>query len=355
LTTKTTTANELGYTLSAYSIADTGISITKDGGANPACSTTIPLSNTKSSPTEIEVTSGYNDPPGSLNTTITTYCVVITDNNITDGEYSVTIGYHLAENKPLEPPTSFADFSSTYCNNYMEIGDIITINDERNGQDYRVKKMQDSKCWMIDNLKYLPTTNYPNGQQIEQVTSDNFMTGDGTSYNQSTANFDKAFYANPAGTTYCDTTVYTENSASKTGCGYLYNWYAATNGTGTYLLDSEQATGSICPANFRLPTGGSTGDFAYLNAYMAGVTPPSTVYDYYDGWQPAGSWQGVFSGIWFENLLGWSDAGYFWSSSTAIIPNISNAIYAAAVTSNNASPAYYNANYYGFAVRCVAS
>jgi uncharacterized protein (TIGR02145 family) len=176
------------------------------------------------------------------------------------------------------------------------------------------------------------------------------MTVDGTS-TQSTANSDKAFYANPAGTTYCDTTVYTQNSASKTGCGYLYSWYAATNGTGTYPLSSGEASGSICPANFRLPTGGDTGEFAYLNAYMAGVTPPSTSDSYYANWHPAGSWQGVFSGYWLNGLNYQSSNGYFWSSTV----NSSSYPYRMVFYPSSVSPASYNSKSYGFAVRCVAS
>jgi uncharacterized protein (TIGR02145 family) len=212
--------------------------------------------------------------------------------------------------------------------------------------------MQDSKCWMIDNLKYLPTTNYPNGQQIAQVASGKYMTVDGTN-TQSTANSDKAFYANPAGITYCDTAVYTENSASKTGCGYFYNWYAATNGTGTYALstDGAQATGSICPANFRLPTSTSTGEFAYLNAYMAGVTPPSISNSYYAGWQPAGSWQGVLSGYWASSLNLQSSRGYFWSS-TALNSAL---VYYMLLYSNNVYPTTNSSKSVGLAVRCVAS
>jgi hypothetical protein len=109
LETKTTTANDYGYTLSAYSIADSRISITKDAGNND-CSTTVPLSTTKSTPTAIEVTTGKNTPSGSLNTVTTTYCAVVINGDIPDGEYNVTIAYHLAEN---DPPSRWVKSTTT--------------------------------------------------------------------------------------------------------------------------------------------------------------------------------------------------------------------------------------------------
>jgi uncharacterized protein (TIGR02145 family) len=227
----------------------------------------------------------------------------------------------------------FSSFNSTSCNNMSSLA-IMNLLDTRNGQVYRVRKMQDSKCWMIDNLKYLPTTNYPNGQQIARVASGNYMTVNGSN-TQSTANSDKAFYADPGNTSY----------------GYLYNWYAATNGTGTYALSSGEASSSICPANFRLPTGGNTGEFAYLNAYMAGVTPPSTSNSYYAGWQPAGSWRGVFSGYWGNGPYSQSSYGAFWSSTA----DSSSVAYGMYFGSGYVLPAYSDDKYRGFAVRCVAS
>jgi hypothetical protein len=121
LETKTTTANDYGYTLSAYSITDPRISITKDGGNND-CSTTVPLSTTKSAPTAIEVTTEENDPQvNPLNTVTTTYCAVVTNDQIPDGEYNITIGYHLAENQP----PLIADLAQTCTPGYTASGQTL--------------------------------------------------------------------------------------------------------------------------------------------------------------------------------------------------------------------------------------
>jgi hypothetical protein len=105
LTTQTTTDNQLGYTLSAYASSDDidngNITIAKDNSGNAKdCSSTTPLSNNKSAPTEIEVTTKENNPSGVPNIITNTYCVMVTNSSIADGTYDVTIGYYLAENKP---------------------------------------------------------------------------------------------------------------------------------------------------------------------------------------------------------------------------------------------------------------
>jgi hypothetical protein len=104
LTTQTTTDNQLGYTLSAYASSDDidngNITIVKDNsGAAKDCSTTVPLSTNKLAPTEIETTTSENI-SATPNIVTNTYCVMVTNNNIADGTYNITIGYYLAENQP---------------------------------------------------------------------------------------------------------------------------------------------------------------------------------------------------------------------------------------------------------------
>ena len=46
--------------------------------------------------------------------------------------------------------------------------------------------------------------------------------------------------------------------------GVYYNWFAATAGEGTYSKSSGNVSRSICPKGWRLPTGGSNGEFQGL-------------------------------------------------------------------------------------------
>ena len=64
--------------------------------------------------------------------------------------------------------------------------------------------------------------------------------------------------ANSSFPTPCMDAAYSMNSGNAS-YGYYYNWYAATAGTGTCSMSSGNATASICPKGWRLPTGGSSG------------------------------------------------------------------------------------------------
>lgn len=233
--------------------------------------------------------------------------------------------------------TSMQSFTEATCGS-MNVGDIVPLVDERNGQTYRVRKMENNTCWMIDSMKYLGEETVISNIDgtsgiIYNNTSGYLNTVDGTS-TQSSANFDKAFYNNPMGQAYCYSS---DASSSYTKCGYLYNWYAATAGSGTYNLgtDGTNATASICPAGWELPTMEDFNNLTYLDIV---------------DWQTTGKWSGMLSGYWntsgaFAQL---STNGYYWSSN--------------AYSSYNARDFYYKTNSVvltdntskiaGFAVRC---
>ena len=264
--------------------------------------------------------------------------------------------------------TNMSNFTGVDCGS-LSVGDIVSLTDERNGQTYRIKKMQDNKCWMVDNLKYAGEANTDLANVdgtyglVYNNDSSKYNTVDGTS-TQSSTNSDKAFYNNPMSRSYC---YGTSIQSSYTKCGYLYNWYAATAGTGTYDTNTEgtNVSGSICPTGWRLPSGSSDGstatgngtsytaaDFAVLNASMnaGSLTTGSASTSYYAGWQFTGAWSGVFSGYWYVGFGSQGSYGYYWSSTA---DSSADARYL-----NFFSP-YVNpgnrsgAKYYGRAVRCV--
>ena len=122
--------------------------------------------------------------------------------------------------------------------------------------------------------------------------------------------------------------------SSYTKCGYLYNWYAATAGNGTYSIDAEgtNVADSICPTGWRLPSATSDGtsptasgtsfvtaDFPVLNASMnaGSLTSGSDNSSYYTGWQFDGDWSGVFSGSWYSSFSGLDHFGDYWSSTAS--------------------------------------
>ncbi|MBM6937366.1 InlB B-repeat-containing protein [Pseudoflavonifractor phocaeensis] len=264
--------------------------------------------------------------------------------------------------------TNMSSFTGVDCGS-LSVGDIVSLTDERNGQTYRIKKMQDNKCWMVDNLKYAgeANTDLANVDGTYGLVYNNepnrWNTVDGTS-TESAENFDKAFYNNPMSASYC----YGDSiQSSYTKCGYLYNWYAATAGTGTYdtYFYGTNVSGSICPTGWRLPSAMSDGstatgngtsytaaDFAVLNASMnAGSLTSGSTSNYLAGWLFAGTWSGVFSGHWSTSFVNQGSYGYYWSS-TVYNSTSARSLY---FNSSNVTPGDPNERdrYRGLAVRCV--
>lgn len=263
--------------------------------------------------------------------------------------------------------TSMQEFTGATCGS-MSVGDIISLTDSRNGQTYRVKKMQDNKCWMVDNLKYAGEANTDLANidgtygLVYNNDSSKYNTVDGTS-TQSSTNSDKAFYNNPMSASYC---YGTSIQSSYTKCGYLYNWYAATAGTGTYATSTQgtNVSGSICPTGWRLPSAMSDGstatgngtsytaaDFPVLNASMnAGSLTSGSTSNYYAGWPFTGSWSGVLSGVRNKGFIFQGLYGDYWSS-TAYSSSYAMYLY---FGSSGVSPAGGGSNKDGgMAVRCV--
>lgn len=293
----------------------------------------------------------------------------------TDDGYSISV---IASNTSLDthnftiryfnPSTtsSMQEFTGTTCGS-MSVGDIVSLTDERNGQSYRIKKMQDEKCWMVDNMKYLgegiTISNVDNTTGITYNNTDGkYNTVDGTN-TQSTDNSDKAFYNNPMVDPYC----YGDSiQSSYTKCGYLYNWYAATAGTGTYATSTTgtNVSGSICPTGWRLPSAMSDGstatgdgtsytaaDFAVLNASMnAGSLTTGSTSSYPTGWQFTGAWSGVFSGYWDAGFHRQGSLGHYWSSTANSSTYAGNLSFGSSYVSPDYNSSY---KYGGFAIRCV--
>jgi len=234
----------------------------------------------------------------------------------------------------------------------------VIYRDARDSQLYYVAKLADNKCWMLDNLKYKPNgdtsgTNQPGFTAEQQVNTGTYLTVDGASNNTS-PNLDIAKYFNPIIHPYCYNSI-DKSLENITKCGLFYNFYTATAGTAPQSshFSGQNATGSICPANWRLPTGGpTTSDFGVLDIAGSGTgattTPPSQAN--LDLWWPTGIWRGVFSNYYNSSLTAQGSSGSYWSSSTAtnwtgfFLHFYSLNVYPG--TTNNA-------RYLGMAVRCV--
>ena len=142
--------------------------------------------------------------------------------------------------------------------------------------------------------------------------------------------------ANTSFTTSCSNTAYNMSSGNTT-YGNYYNWYAATAGTGTCSMSSGNATASICPKGWRLPT---NSEFQTLyNNYSSSSAMQGT---------PAFVLSGCRRG---SSTSGQGSYGYYWSSTA----KSSAYAYYLYLDSSSVNPQNSYYLYRGFTVRCVAS
>ena len=207
---------------------------------------------------------------------------------------------------------------------FQNIGDSMQLEDERDGNKYTVKKLADGKVWMTENLRLINKT----------ISSTDSNLSEGKTYTVPASrvmSFNGATNSNAA---YLDSTY-----------GGYYNFYTATAGTGRTSLTSGNASSSICPKGWRLPTGDSSGEFNTLYeqynsaASMMGI-PNFTLSGYMSS--------SVSTGGSMNNK---GSNGYFWSST---VSNDGNA-YGLILDSSNVNPANNTNNRnYGYSVRCMA-
>ena len=193
---------------------------------------------------------------------------------------------------------------------------------------------------MLTNLAYSGAGNntYNDTKSLSNGTADTATT------------YTEAKYYIPPGAN--PTTDPTPPSTSTNGTGqygYLYNWCAAMGGQDTAACANATTpapvpTTNICPAGWRLPTGGSGGEFQVMNdtVYAGKADSDSSI---------IGA-PGLFrrSGYWYNAFNSQGSSGYYWSSTQL------SATYAHYLIfySTGVNPAVNVNKYYGFAVRCVA-
>lgn len=268
--------------------------------------------------------------------------------------------------KPVNPNMDKSDWSNFDWTNYTKV-----VKDTRDGKSYRVRKMPDNRCWMIDNLalstKTLISANdtdidtdagsdfvqkwnvlsNTNGRPVQETsthsngictTHSSVAIADGGGYltcdgeiNYVDANDGYIAYSDPS---LPSNPLYENcigdngvNSDSLTGCGYLYNWYTATAGSGRFDSSRTSAydvASSICPAGWNLPKGNAVpaqNQFGILNNAMAtGSSTSSSLVNAATtrpGWDARGAFEGSRAGS-FGNVVGVTGGSIrYWSSSTS--------------------------------------
>ena len=165
---------------------------------------------------------------------------------------------------------------------------VYTLKDSRDEQEYKVAKLKDGKCWLLDNLALDPTnastaasmsadnTNAPAAAIYNYLNGGNPDNNEGWS-SDAVINTDEI---SPSGeqkpeltNKYKNLLVTSYGLASTNGqakAGIYYSYCAATVGTYCSLNRVDipdtliDAPYDICPSNWRMPTGGSQGEYAIL-------------------------------------------------------------------------------------------
>ena len=164
--------------------------------------------------------------------------------------------------------------------NAMNTGDIIALTDIRDNNTYTVAKLNDGNCWTTENLRLdigkanitAANTNNPTSDFVTEAQSETTASSKTMCNANNTDCFDKIQYnSNNLDRSLNQRYNVNDNSSAWYSYGVYYNWYTTTAGHGTYSSTGNlNVSGDICPANWHVPTGNSSGEYNALNSSING-------------------------------------------------------------------------------------
>ena len=229
------------------------------------------------------------------------------------------------------------DFS---CSVLTTTYETALLTDSRDNEQYNVALLSDDNCWMTDNLR-LGTTAVGGSITLDSSTS-----------NVSSSGFTLTNIQNSGSTSWSSTAshVYIQNGIN----GGLYNWYTAVAGS-TTTSSSTEASYSICPSGWRLPTGKNGGEFATM-LYDEGILASASANGYKDS--STGRAQMMASPLNFplsgnygtSGLAGVGSSGGHWTSTGYSSTQAYNMTFTSSVAGVN----YVSVWERGRSIRCIA-
>ena len=229
------------------------------------------------------------------------------------------------------------------------------VRDARDNSTYWIQKLADNQCWMLTNLAYAGGGTNTYNDVINQgagTPGSNTINGPD---NSGATTYTLAKYYIPTGAN--PTTEPTQPSTATDGganaatrqYGYLYNWCAAMGAQNTAACANATTPApdpaiNICPAGWRLPTGGSGGEFTALNNAINGgsITSPAGLQDN-SLFQRSGGWNG--------SLYNQGSLGDYWSTSQYSVSNSYSLRYQGSLV----NPELGRVKNVGLSVRCIAT
>ena len=205
---------------------------------------------------------------------------------------------------PAETEYTLQTFDKTAFEAAYPNKKVIALRDERDNNVYAVAKIAGGYWWMMENLRLnfadsnttitAVNTNNPSSTFLNQVRSFKGRTDYQNFFKECTAQnascFDTVSFSvdnvirkyNPHyGPTPPLSNINRKPNQSWYSYGVYYNWYTAVAGTlGTYSNNSyeipadgkpQTASGDICPSGWKLPTGGTYGDYNDMYEALGGT------------------------------------------------------------------------------------
>lgn len=231
--------------------------------------------------------------------------------------------------------------TSSICHNAVT-GDTGQLIDRRDGETYWIAKLKDSNCWMTQNLD-LDLTNITLNSSNTDISNSWIPNLTSALWTGNTSTQDSPKYYDP-GVKYCNTSgcnLVASTNGGHDAQGNYYSWNAATAGTGNadITANGSNVPASICPSGWRLPTGGTNGEFYQLvNGLNSAQITAAPYYFVYGGY------------IINSSLSSAGGSEYYWSATAYSVNNAYNLYF----TSSSVYPFNDYPRYFGFSVRCVA-
>ncbi len=321
----------------------------------------------------------------------TTYAAYISKTQPADtysGQVKYTLVHPSTADAPIEPVTiedAYSKAGKTKLNGYYKIQDMDSticskvnqysgdgmaeVIDVRDNNIYHIAKLADDNCWMLDNLALDPTDsttaanmNASNTNATQEAIT-NLLNGGSTTTGWSntavanvTTNFDNddSHIQPRINNASKDTLVRSYGPASTSGqakVGIYYNFCAASASTYCYaegsgvdvpdtIIDAPQ---DICPANWRMPTGGDTGEYSTLAQKYTNTATETNSLQY--------NLSTPLSGRYYGNATSGQGSYGGWWSSTYYANYYS--MYNLYVDPTNAYPNYLGIRSGGHSMRCL--
>ena len=207
------------------------------------------------------------------------------------------------------------DVTAEICASTAE-GTKATLTDRRDNNTYTVAKIN-GNCWMTQNLRL------SGGRTLTPADSNV------TSNWEFPDNSIKTGGANYIGDSYTEAGFAID---SNTSYGGYYNYCAASAGTVCDYTTEQNASQSICPKGWKLPTRTQFNAIARNSSYSTAFSPVYSGYYNYGSLRNTGSW------------------GCWWSATAANSSRQYNLFYSGGSLSINSQ-----SKYIGYSVRCIRS